>query len=66
SLSRPGRVRLTIYDLAGRRVAQLHDATQLSGEHSVLWAPDGRLGKGMYFAHLQTEEGTMALKLMLK
>ncbi|MCB0563695.1 MAG: T9SS type A sorting domain-containing protein [Phaeodactylibacter sp.] len=66
SLSRSGRISLTVYDLTGRRVEQLYNGALLSGEHSILWTPDGRLAKGMYFAHLQTEEGTMALKLMLK
>ena len=53
-LARPGRVRLDLYDVAGRRVAPLLDETRSSGAHTVRL--DGRrLAAGVYFTRLEVE-----------
>ena len=48
----PGPVRLTIYDVTGRRVRSLVDEPRSSGEHAVVWHgrdDAGRsVGSGVY------------------
>jgi hypothetical protein len=48
-----GRVQLSVYDLAGRRVATLVDRDLPAGHHVAAWGPDGA-GRarppGVYFA----------------
>lgn len=51
-----GHVRLTVHDLAGRRVAVVLDAPADAGEHNVRWSAPAP--PGVYFAHLQTAAGT--------
>jgi hypothetical protein len=69
ALTRPGRVHVAIFDLAGREVAVLADRTFASGRQTVAW--DGRdvagraVSSGTYIARLETSETTAARKLML-
>jgi FG-GAP repeat protein/VCBS repeat protein/flagellar hook capping protein FlgD len=64
-----GRVRLTIYDIAGREVAVLADGTKDSGPHTETW--DGRgldgtqLPEGVYFARIEFAGKTEARKIVL-
>jgi len=44
-MPRQGRVRLSVFDLAGRRVRQLVDGVMGAGRHEVVW--DGRDASGM-------------------
>ncbi len=52
-----GRVRLTLYDCAGRRVRDLVQAVVGAGEHEAPWdgtsASGERLASGVYFARLE-------------
>jgi hypothetical protein len=63
------RVRLTVYNVAGRLVRQLVDQRQGPGEYSVVW--DGRdnaghsVATGLYFSRLQTREVTETRRLVL-
>ena len=56
SLPAAGWVKLTVYDVSGRRVRTLVDGLMVAGEHQLSW--DGRddhatdLPSGVYFAHL--------------
>ena len=58
-LAREARVRLAIYDLAGRRVATLAEGTLPAGQYNYPW--DGRaensatLGSGLYFVQLRID-----------
>lgn len=64
SLSKAGPVRLSLFDLAGREVRQLVDATEAAGEHVARF--DGTdLATGLYFATLRTEAGYRTVKVML-
>jgi len=62
SIGRAGPVALSVYDVAGRRVAQLADRRMAAGSHRVVW--DGRseegveVAAGVYFLRLRTDEGT--------
>jgi hypothetical protein len=66
-LARAGRARLTVFDLAGRRVRTLCDAELPAGAHDRVW--DGRddggqpLPSGTYYARL-TADGTQSLRKM--
>lgn len=69
NLSRPGPVRLAIYDLRGAQVALLVDGVRPEGEQSASWdGLDARLSaapSGIYFAQLDTESGKSTVKITL-
>ena len=52
----PGRVRVAVYDLAGRRVRVLSDGPQTAGEHALTWDGRDEAGKtvrpGLYFVRM--------------
>ena len=45
--------RLAVFDLAGRRVAQLVDATLAAGRHEARFTPGGELSPGVYLVRLE-------------
>jgi hypothetical protein len=63
-----GRVRITVYDVAGRRVRSVVDERLPSGDHEVVW--DGRdgsgraVGSGVYFSVLEYE-GTRRIRRLV-
>jgi flagellar hook assembly protein FlgD len=67
-LSRPGAVRLELFDLSGRRVRTLADAVMTSGEHAATW--DGRddhgqpAASGVYFLRLVTPATTYHARIV--
>jgi len=69
SLGEASRVKLAIYDAAGRRVRRLVSAVRPSGYHRVFW--DGRdeagalTASGVYLIRLQTGSDTRSRKLTL-
>jgi hypothetical protein len=69
SLPRPGRMRLAVFDVSGRRVAVLADGLQDAGRHVLTW--DGRdegrskLAAGVYFARLEFDGRVEGRKLIL-
>jgi hypothetical protein len=58
-----GRVRLTVFDLAGRSVATLVDGEMPAGRHDVPWRPDS--GPGLYFLRLETPGQARMLKAIV-
>ncbi len=52
TLSAPGQVRLTVYDILGRTKATLVDATLPAGKHQVQWDSD-QAASGVYFVRLE-------------
>jgi probable HAF family extracellular repeat protein len=67
-LTAPGPVRVTVYDVTGRRIATLHDGTQSAGDQTLVWdaftgggtAP----GSGVYFVRLTSREGAAVRKII--
>lgn len=55
SVPETGRVRLAVYDLAGRHVQTLHDGYIPSGSHRFSWNA-ASLASGTYVVRLQAEE----------
>ena len=64
SVSRPGPVSLTVFDLAGRRVADLVDREMGAGRHQVNWEPRD-LPSGTYVFRLQVDGAVMTRKGLL-
>jgi hypothetical protein len=68
-LDRPGRVRLSIYDLRGRRIVTLVEDILPAGDYRAVW--DGRDGQGrpcpsgVYVARLECEGRLTTRKLAL-
>lgn len=68
-LHRPEDVQITVFDLAGRRVATLQDGRLGPGEHAVIW--DGRsdsgapVASGRYDYVLKTPSTRMARSMVL-
>ena len=58
-LPEPGRVKLTVYDVAGREVKLLMDEEQPAGRHQVEWTGDGNDGArakpGIFFYRIVIE-----------
>jgi len=64
-LARAADVRLAVYDLAGRRVATLHDGPLAAGEH-VFRFEAGQRPAGLYVARLEAGSERRAVKLLLE
>jgi hypothetical protein len=63
------RVRLAVYDVSGRLVKTLVDATLDAGSHTVLWdgrnAAGERISRGVYFCRMEAESFMSTEKLVL-
>lgn len=68
STARDGRVRLSVYDVAGRLVSRLHDGDMVAGSYRVSWDgldSTGRpSGPGIYFALLESDGTRHARKVV--
>jgi len=69
SLNVDQKVKLTIYNIAGQKVATIVDDLLTSGEHSVVWnarsVDNNRISSGIYFYRLQTEDSVHTRKMLL-
>lgn len=63
ALPSSGRVRLTVFDLAGRSVATLVDGELPAGRHEAPWRPNS--GPGLYFLRLETPGRARMLKAVV-
>lgn len=64
SLPVAGRVRVTVHNILGRKVAVLTDSWYPSGTHTVKWDATGH-ASGVYFYRLQTDDGFVDTRKML-
>jgi len=55
TLAAAERVRVTVYDALGRRVATVEDARRVAGTHTLTWNPKG-LAAGTYWVRLEAGE----------
>jgi hypothetical protein len=55
-----GHVDIALYDVAGRRTADIAQGAYSAGYHEVVWENDGGVGPGLYFLRLSfgSEEAT--------
>jgi len=69
AVPKPGRVEVSIYDVAGRRVRALDSRRLKAGTHRLTWngLNDGgeRVNPGMYFCRVSTGEQTEVKKIVL-
>jgi hypothetical protein len=69
ALPAAGHVRLSVYDVRGRRVATLLDGTQPAGQHTLRWegrdAAGGSLSPGAYFARIEFAGRSAVRKVLL-
>ena len=69
SLSKPGRVNLTIYDVRGRLVKVVADGNFSPGQHTLRWngvdASGIPLPSGAYFCRMVSGDVARSLKMML-
>lgn len=69
-LDQPGRVRITVFDLAGREMRVLEDGGLAAGGHETDW--DGRdrtgrlLGAGIYFIRIQHPDGKVQSRKVVR
>ena len=59
SLEASGEVQLAVYDLSGRRIAELVDGSQSKGHHKVYWNANG-WPAGIYFYRLSSVNGQLS------
>jgi hypothetical protein len=64
SLSQPGPVTLSIYNIMGQKVATVVDEVQEAGEHRVVWDAED-FKSGVYFGRLETSENQQPIKMIV-
>jgi flagellar hook assembly protein FlgD len=67
-MAEPGAVRLKVFDVSGRLVANLADGRVEAGFHTIHWKGQGSngatVGSGVYLARLETPAGSRTLKVI--
>lgn len=69
TLPAPDLVRLTIYDVAGRLVRELHSGPLPAGLHRLMWDPAASrrpTPAGVYFVRLETSSDRVARKIVVR
>jgi hypothetical protein len=68
-LPEEGRIRLTVYNMLGQRVADLIDGYAFAGYHTITWqglnTAGHRAASGVYIYRLETPKGVAARKMLL-
>ena len=68
-LARPGRVRINVYDVAGRRVARLLDESRIAGPGQVVWRGRNDAGRTVpsaaYYIRLEADGRVDTRKVLL-
>lgn len=68
-LARAGRVRIAVFDAAGRRVALLEDGHRAAGPHQVVWRGRDDAGRalpsGAYFVQMESQTRRDTFKMLL-
>ncbi|MBX7152840.1 FG-GAP-like repeat-containing protein [bacterium] len=64
-----GRVKLSVYNILGQKVAELFDGFKQAGYHTALWDGKNAVGQqvssGIYIYRIETPKGVSARKMML-
>lgn len=64
SIPAKGKIRLSVYDILGRRIRTLAEGTQSPGDHRLTFGSTG-LSSGIYFLLLETPQGVLTSKIAL-
>jgi probable HAF family extracellular repeat protein len=65
TLARDGAARVSVYDLAGRRLTTLRDGRIAAGEHSLSWTPPRSQASGVYVLRVESEQGAASSRFVL-
>ena len=65
SLSKSQKISLSVYDVSGRSISMIADATFESGENELVWNAD-EVNAGIYFLHIKTENNSVVQKLIVQ
>ncbi len=65
NLTKPTHARVCIIDVTGRLVETLIDEQLSAGVHDFMWKPDKKLPSGIYYLHLDTEDGQQSRKFIM-
>jgi hypothetical protein len=63
SLSRPGNVRITVYDCSGRALKILVNEQKSAGIYEVIWSNPG-ITKGLFFGRMETDRLNKTIRLV--
>ncbi|RKX68643.1 hypothetical protein DRP53_10315 [candidate division WOR-3 bacterium] len=66
SLSNPSLVKISLFDLTGRRVAVLHDRKLTSGKYSLTLMFPEKISSGVYFLIVETNGRSSSRKVVLR
>ncbi len=64
-IPKDGSVKLVVYDVSGRQVADLADGYYPAGYHSVDWATGGAVRAGIYFLSLRCGPDEVTRKVVI-
>ncbi len=64
ALDEAGRVKLSVYNILGRKVATLYEGKLETGDHRVIWEAQG-FPSGVYFARLETSGRPVTARMLL-
>ncbi|MDH5684246.1 MAG: T9SS type A sorting domain-containing protein, partial [candidate division WOR-3 bacterium] len=68
-ITKPGKVKLVLYDVLGQKVKTLIETKQEPGSHEVIWNSKNGSGKkvtpGIYFFRMETDEREITKKVSL-
>lgn len=65
SLASDSPVRLTIFDISGKRITSITQGAQTAGRHLTVWNADG-MSSGIYFVLLEAGNKSRTIKLILQ
>jgi sugar lactone lactonase YvrE len=65
SLPKPGRVSITVLDVAGRVVDRIANDWYAAGSHDLVWPARG-LASGVYFVRMSTDEGKLVKQVAIR
>lgn len=65
SLSRPGEVRMAVYNVTGEKVATVLEGELGPGPHQVRWKVPGNAGSGVYFYRLEAEGKILTRRMVI-
>jgi hypothetical protein len=70
TMGKDGTAKLDVYDVSGRLVTPLANGPLSAGPHTVAWdgrtSTGGALRSGIYFARLESSEGSRTLKVIME
>jgi hypothetical protein len=68
-IAREGPIRLSVYDVRGRRVALLQEGPAQPGRYEILWSASDtrgrRMASGIYFVRLEAPDTTLVRRIVL-